>query len=49
MALITLDPNTSLQGKTLIVDDDNSAIGYSGVGQEIRVLSIQGFFQVVSQ
>ena len=30
MALITVDPNTSLQGKTLIVDDDNSAIEYSG-------------------
>ena len=30
MALITVGPNTSLQGKTLIVDDDNSAIEYSG-------------------
>ena len=30
MALITAGPNTSLQGKTLIADDDNSAIEYSG-------------------
>ena len=30
MALITVGPNTSLQGKTLIADDDNSAIKYSG-------------------
>jgi hypothetical protein len=30
MALITVGPNTSLQGKTLIADDDNSAIEYSG-------------------
>ncbi|KIM46780.1 hypothetical protein M413DRAFT_422146 [Hebeloma cylindrosporum] len=30
LALITVGPKTSLQGKTLIVDDDNSAIQYSG-------------------
>ena len=30
MALITVGPNTSLQDKTLIADDDNSAIEYSG-------------------
>lgn len=30
LALITVGPKTSLQGKTLIVDDDNSAIEYSG-------------------
>ena len=30
MALITAGPNTSLQGKTLIVDNDNPAIEYFG-------------------
>ena len=30
MALITVGPNTSLQGKMLIVDNDNPAIEYSG-------------------
>ncbi|KAF9051809.1 hypothetical protein BJ165DRAFT_1365519 [Panaeolus papilionaceus] len=30
MALITIGPNTSLSGKTLLVDDDDSQITYSG-------------------